>query len=296
MRDCNEKNITTAVLEAFQGTPEVRLKAIMSSLIRHLHDFVREVELTTDEWDRAIDYLSRTGQGCTAERQEFILLSDVLGVSMLVDAINHRMPGGATETTVLGPFYVQNPPELPHGYDVSRGLKGEPLFVEGFVLSATLTPIANAIVDIWQAESEGFYDVQRTELPGSTLRGRFRTDREGRFHFWSIMPTSYPVPQDGTAGELLRATARHPYRPAHLHFLIAAEEHETLVTHLFVDGDPYLNSDAVFGVKESLIRNFTKEEPGAAPDGRTMDRPWRKLTSTFRLKGAAKPSAAPRAA
>jgi hydroxyquinol 1,2-dioxygenase len=296
MRDIDETNITAAVVEAFHGTPDLRLKAIMTSLVGHLHDFVREVELTTDEWTRAIEYLTRTGQSCTTKRQEFILLSDVLGISMLVDAVNHRMPAGTTETTVLGPFYVQNPPELPPGYDVSRGFKGEPLFVEGFVLSATSEAIADAIVDIWQADSEGFYDVQRSELAGSALRGRFRTDREGRFHFRSIMPTSYLVPEDGTVGEMLRATARQAYRPAHLHFLIAAEGHQTLVTHLFVDGDPYLNNDAVFAVKESLIRDFTREEPGPAPDGTTMDHPWRKLTSTFRLKCAVEENAAPQAA
>jgi hydroxyquinol 1,2-dioxygenase len=296
MRNFDEKNITAAVVDAFQGTPDARLKTIMTSLVRHLHDFVREVELTTDEWTRAIDYLTRTGQSCTPQRQEFILLSDVLGISMLVDAINHRMPAGTTETTVLGPFYVQNPPELPHGFDVSRGVKGEPLFVEGSVFSATAEPVADAIVDIWQADSEGFYDVQRTESPGSTLRGRFRTDRQGRFHFWSIMPTSYPVPQDGTAGEMLRATARHPYRPAHLHFLIAAHGHETLVTHLFAAGNPYLDSDAVFAVKESLIREFTNEAPGSAPDGSRMDRPWRKLTCRFGLKPLAEQSAGHRAA
>jgi hydroxyquinol 1,2-dioxygenase len=206
------------------------------------------------------------------------------------------MPAGATETTVLGPFYVQNLPELPHGFDVSRGFKGEPLFVEGSVCSATAEPIADAIVDIWQSDSEGFYDVQRTELPGSVLRGRFRTDRQGRFRFRSIMPTSYPVPQDGTAGEMLRAAARLPYRPAHLHFLIAAEGHQTLVTHLFVAGDPYLDSDAVFAVKESLIREFTKEAPGSAPDGSRMDHPWRKLSCSFGLKPLADQSTAHRAA
>jgi hydroxyquinol 1,2-dioxygenase len=215
---------------------------------------------------------------------------------MLVDAINHRRPAGTTETTVLGPFYVPNLSELPHGFDLSRGCKGEPLFVEGSVFSATGEPVADAIVDVWQADSEGFYDVQRTEVPGGTLRGRFRTGRQGQFHFWSIMPTSYPVPQDGTAGEMLRATARHPYRPAHLHFLIAAEGHETLVTHLFVDGDPYLDSDAVFAVKESLVREFAKEAPGPAPDGSTMNHPWRKLTCTFGLKPLVERSATYRAA
>jgi len=256
----------------------------MAALVRHLHDFVREVDLTQQEWAFAIDYLTRTGQSCTEKRQEFILLSDTLGISILVDAINHRIPTGATETTVLGPFYVQNPPELPLGFDLGSGLKGEPLYVEGFVSSTTGAPVPNAIVDIWQSDAEGYYDVQRDDVSGSRLRGRFRTDPQGRFYFWSIMPISYGIPEDGTTGEMLRATGRHPYRPAHVHFMIAADDHETLITHIFPEGDAYLDSDAVFAVKKSLIREFTKELPGAAPDGTQIDRPWRKLTYNFGLE------------
>ena len=292
MRDFSEQNITAAVVEAFQGTPDPRLKKIMAALVRHLHDFVREVELTQEEWGFAIDYLTKTGQTCTEKRQEFILLSDTLGMSMLVDAINHRIPTGATETTVLGPFYVQNPPELPLGFDLGSGLKGEPLYVEGFVSSTTGAPVPNASVYIWQSDDEGYYDVQRNDSSGSKLRGRFRTDPQGRFDFWSIMPTSYPIPEDGTVGEMLRATGRHPYRPAHVHFMVAADDHETLVTHIFAEGDAYLDSDAVFNVKRSLIREFTKEFPGVAPDGTPMDRPWRKLTYNFGLKPLAMERAA----
>jgi hydroxyquinol 1,2-dioxygenase len=284
VHDFSERNITAAVVEALQGTPDPRLKTILTSLVRHLHDFVREVDLSQDEWKFAIDYLTRTGRTCTEKRQEFILLSDTLGISILVDAINHRLTAGATETTVLGPFYVQNPPELPLGFDLGRGLPGEPLYVEGCVRSAAGAPVANAVVDTWQADDEGYYDVQRSELSGPRLRGRFRTDPQGRFHFWSIMPTAYPVPEDGTAGEMLRATGRHPYRPAHVHFLVAADGHETLTTHIFADGDPYLDSDAVFAVKSSLIRAFTKEPAGTTPDGTRMDRPWRKVTCNFGLE------------
>jgi hydroxyquinol 1,2-dioxygenase len=211
---------------------------------------------------------------------------------MLVDAINHRIPTGATETTVLGPFYVHNPPELPLGFDLGSGLQGEPLYVEGSVSSGTGAPVPNAIVDVWQSDDEGYYDVQRDDSSGSRLRGRFRTDSQGRFYFWSIMPNSYPIPEDGTAGEMLRATARHPYRPAHVHFLIAADDHETLITHLFPEGDAYLDSDAVFAVKKSLVREFTKESPGAAPDGSRIDRPWRKLTYNFGLRPLAMQRAA----
>ena len=262
----------------------------MTSLVRHLHDFVRDVELTFDEWSYAIDFLTRTGQMCSATRQEFILLSDTLGVSMLVDAINHRTPESATQTTVLGPFYEQNPPELRHGADVSGGLQGEPLFVEGSVAAAGGARLANAVVDIWQSDDEGYYDVQRPEVEEPTLRARFRTDAQGRFSFWSVMPKFYPIPEDGPVGEMLRATNRHPNRPAHVHFMISEPGYETLITHVFANDSSYLDSDAVFGVKEALIREFTREAPGSAPGGRHIDRPWRSsqqlLVSTQHHAGA----------
>jgi hydroxyquinol 1,2-dioxygenase len=284
MRDFDETNITQAVVERFQTTPDPRLKQIMTRLVQHLHDFVRDVELTFDEWQYAIDFLTRTGQTCTATRQEFILLSDTLGVSMLVDAINHHMPEEATETTVLGPFYVQDPPELPHGTDVSYGQSGEPLYVEGTVRSANGNVLADAIVDIWHSDEDGFYDVQRDDLKTPTFRARFRTDVEGRFHFWSIMPKFYPIPDDGPVGEMLKATGRHPFRPAHVHFMIGAPSHETLITHVFAADSPYLDSDAVFGVKSALITTISPERPGIAPDGRAVEKPWRKLSYDFGLK------------
>lgn len=282
MRDFNETNITQAVLERLADTPDPRLKAVMTSLVRHLHDFVRDVELTFEEWNAAIAFLTRTGHMCDDKRQEFILLSDTLGVSMLVDAINHRMPGGATETTVLGPFHVANAPELPHGADIARGEAGERLYVEGSVLSADGNPLANALVDVWQADDDGYYDVQRPDLDEATLRARFRTDAMGRFSFWSIMPRYYPIPDDGPVGDMLKATARHPNRPAHVHFMIAADGYETLITHVFSADSPYLDSDAVFGVKNSLIADFLHETPGGAPDG--SPGPWRKLAYSFGLK------------
>jgi hydroxyquinol 1,2-dioxygenase len=282
MRDFDEHNITEAVIERFAGTPDPRLKKIMTSLVQHLHDFVRDVELTYEEWTVAIDFLTRTGQICNDKRQEFILLSDTLGVSMLVDAINHRMPEGATQTTVLGPFYVNDPPEVAPGDDVSAGLPGEPLFVEGCVTSASGQPIAGAVVDIWHSDSEGFYDVQTSR--GTALRARLRTGPDGRFHFWTIVPRYYPIPDDGPVGQMLAATKRHPFRPAHVHFMIDAPGHEKLITHVFRAGDVYLDSDAVFGVKNSLIREFTQQPPGVAPDGRRMERTWRKLSYDFGLK------------
>jgi hydroxyquinol 1,2-dioxygenase len=288
MRDFNEHNITDAVIERFQNTPDPRLKTVIQSLVHHLHDFVREVELSTEEWYAAIDFLTRTGQICGNSRQEFILLSDTLGVSMLVDAINHRMPKGATETTVQGPFYVENPPTFPDGFDISRGLKGETLFVAGTVSSTEGEALPVAVVDVWQSDTDGYYDVQRSDLTEPTLRGRFRADAQGHFYFWSILPSAYPIPHDGPVGEMLTATARHPWRPAHLHFMISAPGHERLVTHVFVEGDRYLDSDAVFGVKNSLIREYLLEPPGVAPDGTKMASPWRQLSYDFRLKPLAK--------
>jgi hydroxyquinol 1,2-dioxygenase len=287
MRDFDENNITAAVIGRFADTPDPRLKEIMTSLVRHLHAFTRDVRLSFADWSRAVDFLTRTGQLCSDKRQEFILLSDTLGLSMLVDAIDHPASTGTTESTVLGPFYVTNPPELPLGADVSGGLPGEPLFVEGSVSSSDGRRIADAVVDIWHSDDEGFYDVQRAELSTAALRGRFRTDARGRFHFWSIVPRFYPIPDDGPVGEMLKATARHPFRPAHVHFMISAPGHETLVTHMFAADSPYLDSDAVFGVKNALIREFSHEPAGVAPDGTAMPRPWRRLSYDFGLKPTA---------
>ncbi len=289
MRDADEHTITEAVLERFAGTPDPRLHTLLGALVRHMHAFVRETEPTFEEWQHAIAYLTRTGQMCDDKRQEFILLSDVLGVSMLVDAINHRQPAGATETTVLGPFHVQGAPLPAHGADLAVGMPGEPLLIEGRVLSTTGAPLAGAAVEVWQSDAEGFYDVQRPELDGHALRATFHTDAEGRFHYWSINPAHYPIPDDGPVGELLAATDRHPFRPAHVHFMVSAPGHETLVTHLFAADSPYLDSDAVFGVKTSLIEEFAPQPPGTAPDGRVLSQPWRHLARDFGLKPARVP-------
>jgi len=289
MNDLHETIITKDLIERLADTSDPRLKAVMTSLVRHLHGFVRDIEPTFEEWSVAIDFLTRVGRGCTEKRQEYILLSDVLGVTMLIDAINHRRREGATETTVLGPFYVVDPPELPHGADIAQEQSGERLYVEGSVSSSDGHPLADALVDVWQSDEDGYYDVQRPELMEATLRGRFRTDERGRFNFWSIMPSQYPIPADGPVGEMLNATRRHPFRPAHIHFMIAAEGHETLITQIFPEDSPYLESDAVFGVKTSLIVEFAKRAPGSAPDGSAG--PWRKLTYNFRLKALAEASA-----
>lgn len=287
MRDFNEHTITQAVVDRFAETPDPRLKAVLTSLVRHLHDCVRDVDLTFEEWQAGIAFLTRTGQMCDQHRQEFILLSDTLGVSMLVDAINHRMPEGATETTVLGPFYVAEAPERPNGADIAGPLEGTPLLVTGSVASADGRPLADATVDVWHADDDGSYDVQQLDaLGGLAGRARFRTDRQGRFHFWTVMPAWYPIPADGPVGEMLNATGRHPNRPAHVHFMIAAPGHETLITHVFSADSPWLESDAVFGVKTSLIAEFAEHPAGPAPDGRAMERPFRHLAYDFGLKAA----------
>ncbi|QCI65318.1 intradiol ring-cleavage dioxygenase [Phreatobacter stygius] len=284
MLSFNEHNLSEEVVARFDGCDNPRLKQIVQALVRHSHAFVREVELTQDEWAFAIDYLTRTGHMCDDKRQEFILLSDVMGVSMLVDAINHRMPDGATETTVLGPFYLGEHRVTPHGADIAAGLDGEPMYVEGKVSTADGAPLAGAVIDIWHSDDDGFYDAQKSEADEASLRARFISDAAGRFHFKSIVPSSYPIPHDGPVGQLLEATKRHPMRPAHVHFHVSAPGFETLVTHVFISGDPWLESDAVFGVKESLIAALPGREGPIFPDGSPSPDRWRHLKYDFGLK------------
>ena len=224
MRNFDEQTITQAVLERIANAESPRIKQISEAVVRHLHNMVREIRPTQEEWAFAIDFLTRTGKMCDDKRQEFILLSDTLGVSMLVDAINHGSGEGLTESTVLGPFYVEGPPEPAHGADISGGLGGDPLFVSATVASPEGAPIAGAIVDVWHSDDDGYYDVQKApgELEGAAMRARFRTDAEGRLYFWTIMPAAYPIPDDGTVGDMLKAQGRHPWRPAHVHFMIEA--------------------------------------------------------------------------
>lgn len=282
MRDLNEHTITEEVLQAVSKTGNPRVLEISRALIRHLHNFVREIEPTQTEWEQGIGFLTEVGQMCSDVRQEFILLSDTLGVSMLVDAINHRKPEGATETTVFGPFYVESRPYLPLGSNMSEGVAGKPLFVTGYVRDVSGAPLPGAVVDAWHSDDEGFYDVQRAgqELH---MRASFRTDDQGRFWFWSVRPKFYPIPNDGPVGRMLEAQGRHPFRPEHVHFMVAADGRETLVTHLFIDGDPYLDSDVVFGVKNSLVTRYRDCEPGVAPDGTIVDVPYLVLEYDFAL-------------
>jgi hydroxyquinol 1,2-dioxygenase len=285
MRNFDEATITDAVLQRVSAAKDDRVRQVSEALVRHLHAFVREIEPTQAEWEAGIDFLTRTGQMCDDKRQEFILLSDTLGVSMLVDAINHRTPEGATETTVLGPFYVQRAPEHPLGADISGTMEGAPLLVTGTVSAAGGKPLAGAVVDVWHSDNDGYYDVQQLDEIGElAMRARFRTDENGRFWFWSIRPAAYPIPHDGPVGKMLEAQGRHPWRPAHVHFMIGAPGHQTLVTHVFAAGDPYLDSDVVFGVKDSLIREFAGMPAGTAVDGRAMTQPYYHLNYDFGLK------------
>ncbi|QRI62461.1 intradiol ring-cleavage dioxygenase [Shinella sp. PSBB067] len=236
-----------------------RLHRVMTSLVEHLHAFIKDVELTEPEWEAAIDFLTRTGQICTDTRQEFILLSDVLGVSMLVDAINNRVPDGATETTVFGPFHVEGAPEREMGANISLDGKGETCLFEGRVLDLHGNPVEDALVSVWSDNEDGFYDVQQPGIqPAFNNRGIFRTGPDGRYAFRGVKPVSYPIPDDGPVGGMLAALGRHPWRPAHMHFMITANGYRRVITHIFVAGDPYLVSDAVFGVKQSLIVPFEK--------------------------------------
>ncbi len=252
-------DLTQAVIDRMRQSQDPRFKAIMEALVRHLHALVRETGLTEDEWFTAIRFLTATGQKCDGKRQEYILLSDVLGVSMLVDAINHTRAKRATENTVLGPFFVEGAREIANGDNLAEGWPGELTFVSGRVVAADGGPVAGAMLEIWQADSEGWYDVQIV-AGERQLRGKLRTDPEGRFSFRTIKPSPYPIPMDGPVGEILRRTGHHAMRPAHIHFIVSAPGYQTLVTHLFVAGDPYLESDAVFAVKDSLIVPFRRNE------------------------------------
>ncbi|MEX2447068.1 MAG: intradiol ring-cleavage dioxygenase [Dehalococcoidia bacterium] len=284
MREFNETNLTEAVADRFDGIRDDRLREVMGSLVRHLHDFVREVDLTEDEWAAAIQFLTATGQISDDSRQEFILLSDVLGVSALVDTINHRVPAGATQSTVVGPFYVQDAPYLENGHDMTVGvdIPGEHTWVEGRVLALDGAPIADATVDVWQTRPDSLYDVQ-DEDSEMQMRGRFRTDGDGRFWYRTYKPVSYPVPGDGPVGQILRAVGGHGMRPAHIHAAVSAPGYQRVVTHIFPDGDEYLDSDTVFAVKESLIVDFRTVDSAEEASRLGMPCPFLRVDFDFRL-------------
>jgi hydroxyquinol 1,2-dioxygenase len=283
----NEFTITGEALRRIENTESPRLHEIMSSLIRHLHEFAREVKLTEEEWLEGITFLTRAGQISDSERQEMILLSDTLGLSQLVVAQSHSRPESATEQTLFGPFHVEGAPNQPaHGADIARGAAGDPLWVAARAVDADGKPVAGALVDVWQADAAGLYDVQDESwhIDDARLRAVFETDADGRFSFRSIMPVSYPIPSDGPVGEMMRATNRHSMRPAHIHFMIRMAGFDPLVTHVFAHGDEYLDSDAVFGVRSSCVGNYIRHEAGIAPDGSRVDRAFYTLDYVFRLE------------
>lgn len=273
-----EVDLVERVLRSFDDCPDPRLRQVMTSLVRHLHAFVRDVRLTEEEWAAGIEFLTAAGHITDDKRQEFILLSDVLGLSMQTIAINNEAYGDATEATVFGPFFVENSPEIPLGGDISADAPGEPCWVDGSVADSDGKPIAGARVDVWEADADGRYDVQYDD-DRVAARAHLFTDADGRFSFWGITPTPYPIPHDGPVGAMLAAVGRSPMRASHLHFMVSAEGQRTLVTHIFVRGDELLDSDTVFGVKESLVRDFERQAPGSpTPDGRAVDGSWSRVS------------------
>lgn len=263
MRNLNQDTITQAVIERFSHTPDPRLKEIMTSLVQHLHAFAREVRLTEEEWFQGIQFLTDTGHITDDKRQEFILLSDTLGLSMLTVAMNNDKPAGCTESTVFGPFFVDNAPEFKNGDDVANGATGLPCQVRGTVKGLDGKPVPNARMNVWQADAEGNYDVQYADLAHAQARGVLHADEQGRFHFKTILAEAYPIPSDGPVGRMLKATANHPWRPAHLHFMIEAPGYQRLITHVFRNRDQYLDSDVVFGVRQSLVADWVQQPDGS---------------------------------
>ncbi|MDH6590654.1 hydroxyquinol 1,2-dioxygenase [Variovorax sp. TBS-050B] len=300
----NEDELTQTVLQSLAGARDARFAQLMRSLVTHLHAFIRDVDLRPDEWMQGIEFLTATGHTCTDKRQEFILLSDTLGASMMVVILDQlraaasrreREAGApmaatesaelaeATHATVQGPFYWEGAPDLPLGADVAQGARGEPTFYSGRITDTHGRPLEGALLDIWSGDGEGVYDMQ-VEGAAMAARGRIRTDHEGRYWFWSIRPSFYPIPVDGPVGRMLEAMGRHPNRPGHIHMMVSAPGHVPLTTHLFVAGSPYIDSDAVFGVRPRLVVDFEAHPAGRAPDGREMARPYWSAHYDFRLE------------
>jgi hydroxyquinol 1,2-dioxygenase len=301
MTPSNEDELTQAALQRLEGAADPRFAQIMTSLITHLHAFIREVDLKPDEWMRGIEFLTATGKACDDKRQEFILLSDTLGASMMVVMLDQlraaraaRHDGTAgnlpvtptTEATVQGPYYWAGAPEMPCGANIAEGTPGEPTFYSGRVTDTRGQPLAGALLDIWSGDGEGVYDMQ-VDGAGMAARARIRTDAEGRYWFWSIKPSYYPVPVDGPVGRMLDGMGRHPNRPGHIHMMVSAPAHVPVTTHLFVAGSPYIDSDAVFGVRPSLIVDFESHSAGTAPDGRALDTPYWSAHYDFHLQPTA---------
>ena len=293
-----EDNVTDLAVQRWGTARDPRLAELLTALVRHLHAFAREVRLTEDEWMAAIEWLTRTGRMSDEKRQEFILASDVLGLSMLVVQMNHRFDEQATPATVLGPFYIEGSPELEYGGDMSDGLDGDPLVVHGTVCDLDGRPVAGAVLDVWQADADGAYEAQ-LDVDEARLRARFRSREDGGYCVRTIAPKGYTIPMDGTVGDLISRTDISEYRPAHVHFRVDAPGFEPLVTHLFRHGAPYLDTDVVFGTKQQLVVPFERHERGVTPAGVEPDRPWLEARYDFVLQprpsheGAAEPAREP---
>ena len=288
-----EKTLTDVVRQRWSDIPDARLKQVMQAVVKHLHAFVREIEPTEAEWAVAIDFLTRTGQMCDEKRQEFILMSDILGVSMLVDAINHRRPSGATPSTVEGPFHVPNAPAFANGASMAGDAPGIVCFVTGKVSGLAGEPVAGATLDLWQTDGDGFYEAQRPEIDGVWMRGLYHAQPDGSYLIRTVAPIAYTIPMDGTIGELMNRTHLSHMRPAHIHFALKAPGYHGLVTHLFQSGDKWIEHDAVYGVKEPLIVDFKKLPAGSkAPSGEIMNEPFCVVNYDFVLERQAQAVAA----
>lgn len=289
MSEYNQEQLTAEVVAAFDKAPP-RLREVMQALVRHVHAFAREVDLTPEEWLEGLRFLTRTGQISTDTRPEFILLSDVLGLSMMVVSLAQARASGratgateATEATVEGPFFWPGAPDMALGADIGEGVPGEPTYYSGRVTATSGEPLAGALLDVWSGDGDGKYDMQLSAEPTMRARGRFRTDEQGRYRFWSIRPTYYPIPEDGTVGEMMRAARRSINRPGHIHMMVSADGHVPLTTHIFVGKSPYIDDDCVFGKRDSLVVDFQAHAPGRAPDGREMKAPYHSAAFDFAL-------------
>jgi hydroxyquinol 1,2-dioxygenase len=287
MRQFTEENLTEEVVARLKDAKDPRFKQIMASAIKHLHAFARDVQLTEEEWFEAIKFLTAVGKKCDDKRQEFILLSDVLGLSMMTVAINHKTAPGATEATVLGPFFVHGAPEWGFGGDMRKqaSVKGEDSWITGRVLTVDGKPVAGATIDVWQAKADGIYDTQDPDAEFE-LRGRVTTNAEGRYAFATYKPVFYGIPTDGPVGDLMKGMGRHPMRPAHMHAIVSAPGFQQVITHVFVEGDPYLDSDAVFAAKESLVGKWRKVDDAAEAKKIGMPNPFLKMEFDFVLSPA----------
>ncbi|XVQ06456.1 dioxygenase [Spirillospora sp. CA-255316] len=282
-----EADLVDRVVRSFNACQDPRLRELLVSLVRHVHSYIRELRLTEAEWSRAIAFLTACGHITDDRRQEFILLSDVLGASMQTITVNNEADRNATEATVLGPFFVEDSPPIPSGGDICFGAAGEPCWVEGYVRDTDGSAVPGARIEVWQADEHGFYDTQYDDHRVAA-RAHLFTDDAGRYAFWGITPTPYPIPHDGPVGHLLESVGRSPMRASHLHFMVTHESYRTLVTHIFVRGDELIEADSVFGVRDSLIKDFDRQHPGTAtPDGRHVEGTWSRARFDIVLAPAA---------